>query len=174
MMRRPRLRDTFVLAVAGAFMAGAAHAQPPGGSGHAGGAVALEAVGGYAGFLDESTLHNAVVGGAGRFRVSPRLWTGAELLYMWGPGGEHTWLVMPLVSLDLAQGRVVPYLVAGVGGLRITEIVGTGPYTSWSWAVGGGAGLRLAAGRRAYVAFEGRLGTEPLTRATVAIGWRPW
>jgi hypothetical protein len=172
-MRRHRLLYAVLLAVAGmAVMARAASAQAAGQTSGSGGAVALEAVGGYAGFLDESPDNHLAAGGAGRFRVSSRLWVGGEVLRTWGPDESHDWIIMPFVAFDLTSGRIVPYLVAGVGWLRETQMVGTGPYTSTSWTVGGGGGVRFAFGRRGYVVFEGRLGTEPLTRATVAIGWR--
>jgi hypothetical protein len=169
-MRQNRI--LLALALASALVTAAeASAQATGNNNAAG--VAVEAVGGYAGFLDESTIHRVVAGGGGRFRLSPRVWVGGDVLYLWGPDDEHDWLIMPFVTLDLlSNGRVVPYLVAGGGWLRTTAMVGTGPYTSTSLTVGGGGGLRFGVGPNAYVAVEGRLGTEPLTRATVAVGWR--
>lgn len=166
-------RIVLALALAGVMGTGAqASAQANANGSQSKGAVAIEAVGGYAGFLDESMINRAVAGAAGRVCAGGPVWVGAELLYLSGSGEEHDWLVMPFVTLDLGSGGVVPYLVVGTGWLRSTTLVGTGPYTSTSWSVGGGGGVRVRIGSRAYVAAEGRLGTKPLTRATVAVGWR--
>ena len=135
--------------------------------------VEVKAVGGYGGFIDEEMIDHGVVGGAVRVPLTERLGLEGEVLYLRGPDGDHDWLVMPSVAFDLRRGgTVVPYLVGGVGWLRTTMQVGTGPYTSNSWTGSGGAGVRLNLGQGAFVAFEGRLGSEPLTRATVAFGWR--
>ena len=135
--------------------------------------VEVKAVAGYGGFIDEEMIHHGVFGGAVRVPLTQRLGLEGELLYMRGPNDDHSWMLMPSVTFDLRRGgAVVPYVVGGVGLLRTTEQVGTGPYTSNSWTGSGGAGVRVALGPSAFVAFEGRLGSEPLTRATVAVGWR--
>ena len=47
--------------------------------------AALEFSRGWAGFVDDATIHHAVFGGAARFYVTPRISVGPELVYMVGP-----------------------------------------------------------------------------------------
>jgi hypothetical protein len=135
--------------------------------------VDLELVAGYAGFIDENMLDHGVIGGAVRVWLTPRVATRVELLYMRGPGEDRDWTVVPSLSFDLRrEGRLVPYVVGGAGWLRTTTSVGTGLYSSSSWTVGGGAGVRVGLSARSSMSIEGQLGTEPLTRLTVAFGIR--
>jgi hypothetical protein len=133
----------------------------------------VDAIAGYAGFIDEDMIDHAVVGGAARWLITPRLGLGVEVLFMRGPDDDRDWSVMPLVSWDLrAKGRIVPYVAGGAGWLRTTLGVGTGLYSSSSWTVAGGGGVRIPISPAASLSVEGRIGTEPVARLTAAVGWR--
>jgi hypothetical protein len=131
---------------------------------------------GYAGFIDESWIKRAVIGGAGRVFVSPRVAVGPEFLYLHASGIEHDWTLTGNVSFDLMRESptraFTPYIVAGAGLLSQTTLVGTGPYTSKDGTFSGGAGARIALGKRFFIAPEFRMGFEPEVRVGVAIGWR--
>ena len=108
----------------------------------------MKAVAGYGGFIDEEMIDHGVVGGTIRVPLTERLGLDGEVLYLRGPDGDHDWLVMPSVTFDLRRGgKVVPYLAGGVGWLRTTQEVGTGPYTSDSWTGSGGVGVRIDSGK---------------------------
>jgi hypothetical protein len=132
---------------------------------------------GYAGFIDESWIKRLVIGGAGRVFVSPRVAVGPEFFYLHASGNEHDWTLTGNVSFDLLRESptraFTPYLVAGAGLLSQTTQVGTGPYTSKDATFSGGAGARIALGKRFFIAPEFRMGFEPEVRVGVAIGIRP-
>ncbi len=133
----------------------------------------LDLIVGYAGFIDEEMIDHAVLGGAVSALITPRLGVGVEVLHLRGPGEDRDWCVMPILSWDLASGgRFIPYLVGGAGWLHTTTAVGTGLYSFSSWTGGAGGGLRVALAPTVSLAFEGRIGSEPVTRVTAALGWR--
>lgn len=174
-MVRHRIRVRLAMALAVGCLIGlasAVHAQAAGGRNGQHG-IDLKLVAGYSGFIDEEMIDHGVVGGALRVALTPRVAVEGDVLYMRGPGSDRDWLFMPSVTVDLRTGgMVVPYLVAGAGWLRNTNSVGTGLYTSTSWTASGGGGVRVDVAPGLYVACEVRLGSEPLTQATVALGWR--
>lgn len=146
--------------------------------------ASIEAVTGDAAFIDESWDHRSIGGGAARVGLTPRLAVGPEVLYLRGPGGAHDVTATAAVTFDLVRPsparRVVPFIAAGVGLVRQTRLVGGGPgstrlvpYTSSEGTVSGGVGARIALGRHLFVAPDVRLGWEPETRASIAVGWRP-
>jgi len=165
MFRTIGLATAIVLAVA--VSAAAQSARP---------APILEAHTGYAGFIDEVWIKRAIVGGAGRWFVSPRVAIGPEFLYLHGRNGEHDWTLTGNVSFDFWRESelrpVTPYLIAGGGLLSQTDIVGTGPFTSKDPTFSGGVGARIRLGRRAYIAPEFRMGFEPTVRIGVTVGVR--
>ncbi len=170
-MLRARVVMPFIF---GCLMAlpSAAYAQT-GGNEAAESRTDLRLIGGYSGFIDEEMIHHAVLGAGVRFGLTARVAAEGEVIYMLGPGRDTDWLFMPAVSFDLRRGgAVVPYLVFGAGWLRTTIPVGTGAFSSTSWTAGGGGGVRVNVARDWYVGVDGRLGSEPVTRCTVALGWR--
>jgi hypothetical protein len=134
---------------------------------------ALEATAGWAGFVDDATIHHKVIGGAVRFPISPRVSLTPEVVYMVGPGSDRDWMMTGNVVVDFVpKGRVEPYVLAGAGLIRTTQPTGVGPYTSSEGAFTAGAGTRVWLGRMIYVAPEWRLGWELHQRITVALGVR--
>jgi hypothetical protein len=142
----------------------------------------VEAVVGTSGFVDEVFDYFTSIGGGARFFVSRRIALGGEALWMNGADDTSAQTFTATATFDLVDDarRVVPYIVAGGGYLRQTALVGGGPgsttlepFTSSEGTVSGGAGARIALGRRVFVAPEFRLGFEPTTRFTVMIGFRP-
>ena len=142
----------------------------------------VEFVVGTSGFVDEVFDYFTSIGGGGRLFVSRRIALGGEALWMTGADDTSAQTFTATATFDLADDarRVVPYIVAGGGLLRQTAMVGGGPgsttlqpFTSSEGTVSGGAGVRVALGRRAFLAPEFRFGFEPTTRFTVMVGFRP-
>src|SRR5678816_1462178 len=84
----------------------------------------LEMFAGHAGFLDDSMIPHTVLGGSGRFYLTPRLGVGPEFVYMWGPGSDRDLFLTGNLTWDLLQPRVVnprritPFVVGGGGIFR--------------------------------------------------------
>jgi hypothetical protein len=140
---------------------------------------AVEASVGRAAFVDDTEdLDHALVGGAARFRLTPRLSVGPEIVYMSAPGNDHDLFVMGSVWLDLIAtdpvepDRFVPFLVVGAGLMRHTDGSDYWTYSSTEGALSAGGGLRVAFGRRWYGLLELRGGWEPHVRITAGLGYR--
>lgn len=139
----------------------------------------IEGSAGHAGFVPDSTIDHNYVGGGGRVYITRRIAIGPEVVYMRRPDSEHVWFFTGNATIDLIPERagarrgVVPYIVAGGGFFRLTERVGTGPYTSSEGTAMGGVGARIALGDRFFIAPEVRLAWEPHFRVGVTIGVRP-
>jgi hypothetical protein len=77
-----------------------------------------------------------------------------------GPEGDHQWHLTGNVTVDLRRDarsgshriRVIPYLIAAAGFQRMTDQVGTGPFTSSEGSVSDGIGARVAVSDRFFVA----------------------
>lgn len=129
---------------------------------------------GLGGFLDSPTNYRFVIGGAIRAYVSPRFAIEPEFLYMRENDRLEDLRIQANLVRDFAgNNRVQPYLIGGIGvqhhrarfpGARSPS------FSSNSLTGGGGAGLRIQLGDRFFMSPEFRLGTEPLLRATIAIG----
>jgi hypothetical protein len=136
---------------------------------------ALVGVVGYAGFLDEATIDNAVLGGALLLHVSPRFALEPEFLYMRESASVQSYVVQMNVAWEFgAPTRVRPYLVAGAGLLhQRTEFPGAvdPTFSSNEFTGNGGLGLRIRISDRFVMSPEFRLGWEPLLRATVGLGY---
>lgn len=149
------------------ILAPAAYAQAPR-------TGAVEGIGGYAGFLDESVMHHSVLGGAARVYLLPRVAVGPELVYMKGPGDDRDVVLTGNVTFDFLRGpRVVtPFLVAGAGIFSHSDRFGSQTFSSTEGSFTAGGGVRIPIGQRLYVAPELRIGWEPHYRVSVAVGWR--
>jgi hypothetical protein len=136
-------------------------------------AAAAEALVGHAGFADETTIGHAVVGGAARWYVLPRLAVGPELVYMVGPGDDRDLMLTGNATFDFRRGHVTtPFLVAGGGLFRHSDRFGGVAFSSTEGSFTAGGGMRLPLGARLYVAPEIRLGWETHYRVSVSAGWR--
>ncbi len=141
----------------------AARAQRTIVEGHAGGAA----------FLDESPIEHGVAGGGARVFVLPRLAIGLEVTYMRGPGQDRDWFLMAHASIDLRSRhgrRVIPYVVAGGGVMRHSNVYGTRAFSVRAGAVTLGLGTRIMVSERWFIAPEGRIGWEPHWRLGVSVG----
>jgi hypothetical protein len=139
--------------------------------------AAVEAIGGYAAFVDESFIDHAVFGAASRFSLSPRVSIGPEIVYMRGPGFDRDLFVTGNLTFDVLRpaggvrrGIVQPFLVAGGGLMRHSDRFGASTFTSAEGAVTGGGGARVWLTDRVYALGEFRLGWEPHYRATGGVG----
>ncbi len=146
--------------------------------------ASVEAVTGHAGFVDDVWDHRVMIGGLVRFRLTPKLAVGPEVVYLAGRNGYHDLTVTGSMTYDLVGGRiprrVVPFLVVGAGWIRQSSLVGGGPgstrlvpFSSSEGTVSGGLGARIGIGRNLFIAPDARVGWEPETRLTVTVGWRP-
>jgi hypothetical protein len=168
-----RRQETVTMVLCGLLTAGTALAQerPP---------AIVEAVTGWAGFIDENWMDRTIVGAAGRIFLAPRIAVGPEFAYLQGAADEHDWMLTGNVTIDLIaegrttlQRRVVPFLAIGGGYLRQTTQVGTGPFSSSEGTVSGGLGVRLALSRSFFIAPDVRVGWEPEMRIALTLGVRP-
>ena len=143
--------------------------------------TAVEAVGGYAGFIDESLVDHAVFGASGRIHLTPRISIGPEVVFMRGPGFDRDLFLTGNLTVDLLvppvdarRGTVNPFLVLGGGLMRHSNRFGSTTFTSSEGAVTGGGGVRAWITDRVYALGEFRLGWEPHYRVTGGVGvvWR--
>lgn len=133
---------------------------------------------GWAGFVDENTLHHLVAGGSLRVYLTTRLSVEPELIYMRGPGFDRDLVFTPNVAFDFARSkRVRPYVIGGVGLLWHRDGFRTAPgrttfFSGHEGTFGGGIGLKVLLTDRLFVSPEVRLGWEPFMRSTISVGYR--
>ncbi len=140
---------------------------------------AVEAIGGWAGFVDDATIDEALVAGGVRWYVTSRVSVGPEVTYMIGPRTIRDLLITGNVVFDLVAPRagttpraVTPYVVAGAGLFRHSQKFGTETFRSNEGGLTGGGGARIRVNNRVYVAPELRLGWELHARAAATLGLR--
>ncbi len=142
-------------------------------------AAIVEAVAGWAGFVDEDWIDRAMIGVGGRMFVTERIAAGAEFVFLSGSNDEYDWTLTGNATIDLVHDmgptprRIVPYAVMGGGYLRQVTRIGQRRFTSGEGTVSGGAGMRLGLGQRVFIAPEIRVGYEPELRFGIAVGFRP-
>lgn len=165
------MRRSFIFALALLVAAPAAAQQPAQATG------AAEFVAGYAGFLDESAIGHAIVGGSVRYYLSPRVSVGPEIVYMRGPGFDRDLFLTGNLTVDFLvrppgsrAGSVSPFLVAGGGLMSHSDRFGPTTYTSYEGAFTGGGGARVWLTDRVYAIGEARIGWEPHTRISGGAG----
>jgi hypothetical protein len=115
-------------------------------------------------YIDEPW--QSVWGASVRLRVYKRL--SLEPEFAFSPGSPYQqWTFVPNLVLDLGQPgrRVTPYVIGGVGYVHKVEFRYESGGTAWN----GGIGVRIRAGRRAFVAPEFRFGI--ITRVVVSAGY---
>ena len=133
----------------------------------------IEGTLGHAAFLDEDPIDHFVSGGAFRYRLSPRVSVGPEVIYMVGPGQDRNLFLTGNLWFHFteprADRRATPYFVLGGGLMRHrSEFI---DFVAYEGAVTGGIGVRIALNERWYIAPEARLGWEPHTRLSANVGY---
>lgn len=134
-------------------------------------AVDVRATFGSAGFVDDSSQGHRSVGGSARFYVTRRFAIEPEIEYMRLNRNHRDWLFLPNVSFDFRslEKRIIPYVIGGVGYLRISDGVPR-LFTVGSWVAEGGGGAKIYLNRGVFLAPEVRIGSELYGRATISIG----
>ncbi|MCC6537747.1 MAG: hypothetical protein IT162_09375 [Bryobacterales bacterium] len=132
--------------------------------------VQLSGALGYATFIDESNQSHLLTGGAARFYFTRRNAIEAEVLYLYKDRADKDLVLGANYVRDLgsARGNAVPYFVGGVG-----YVWGIRPrFTETSPTISAGFGVRyFPRGGRMFVSPEVRLGSEPILRLQVNVGW---
>lgn len=137
-----------------------------------------ESFGGWAGFVDNATKNHWVIGGGGRYYITPRMAVGPEVAYMSGPGSERNLMLTGNMTFDIfvpisaAMRRANPFVVVGGGLFQHRQRFQSGEFTSTEGAFTGGGGVRFWLTDRVYVAPELRIGWELHIRSTLAVGIR--
>ena len=111
----------------------------------------MEGTVGWAGFVDDATIHHTRLRRRRAYLPHPRISVGPEFAYMVGPDADRDIFVLGSMWIDLlapAAGRpVVPYVVFGGGFMSHRDELGRGPYP-WkyegSFTAGGGSGCGSA------------------------------
>jgi len=140
-------------------------------------APVIEVAAGWLSFPDDGIVREALVAGAARWYVSPRLGIGPEISYISGRNHSHviatgnlTWDILPRSSGGARP--VTPFLVAGGGLYQTREQFPVGPYTSGEGAFTAGGGVRARAGNRVTVGVDARIGWELHLRINGLVGVR--
>jgi hypothetical protein len=136
------------------------------------GQVEVRGITGYSSFLDESSQHHFVAGGATQVYLTRRLSVGPEALFMYRNEFDKDLTVSANVAWDfLGRSRVQPYVAGHVGVLRHYGGFPGRSFTSSSPEFGIGVGVKIALTRRLYLVPDFRMGLEPFVRATVGISY---
>lgn len=133
--------------------------------------------------FDDQPYPHFVAGAAARIRIAGNWSIEPEFNYMRRSSNDHDYVVQPNVVYEFNShgGRVVPYLIGGVGVIRHESVFRESDFvtgapvtfdTSYTtWSASAGAGLKVFLSKRLFVAPEARLGREPTARATVSVGY---
>lgn len=135
-------------------------------------ALTLLASGGYVAFADDGRLDH-VMGGAGvERRWTSRLALAGEVSYMVGPGADRDLLVAAVLRAGILRwdGPVVPYGLVTGGVLAHADRVFGQRYVDVGMLLQVGGGVRIAGGRRWFLAPEFAIGGPPHVRATLTLG----
>ena len=140
-------------------------------------APSLDFAAGWVGFADDGVVSEGMIGGAGRFYLSPRVAIGPELLYISGENHSHTVLTGNLTFDFIAPvagrpARVTPFLVVGGGMFQTRESFFGDDFTHTEGAFTGGGGVRATVGDRVTVGVDARLGWETHFRVNGVVGVR--
>ena len=138
---------------------------------------ALDLAAGWVGFGDDGIVSEGMVGGAGRFYLTPRLAVGPELLYISGDNHSHLVLTGNLTFdvLSPKAGRapaVTPFLVVGGGMFQTRESFFNEDFTHTEGAFTAGGGVRAAVSDRVTVGVDARMGWEAHFRINGIVGVR--
>jgi hypothetical protein len=121
---------------------------------------------GWTGFLDDGVENHAVAGGSVRYYFTPRLSIEPALMYM-NSEGHSDFTLVPNLAFDFGQGRVVPYVIGGLGWIRSDFR----RFETDDVFFSGGVGVKLFLTDRVYFAPEWRAGWEPHLSFTGTFGF---
>jgi hypothetical protein len=128
---------------------------------------------GWVGFADDGIVSEALVGGAARFYISPRLGVGPEVVYLAGPNHSHLVVTGDLTFDFLSPDHgVTPFLIVGGGLFQTYESFPSGGFTSNEGAFTFGGGVRASLTDRVMLGVEARIGWETHIRLNGTIGVR--
>jgi len=138
---------------------------------------ALDLSAGWVGFGDDGVVSEGMIGGAGRFYLSPRIAIGPEVLYISGEDHSHTVLTGNLTFDFIAPtagrpARVTPFLVVGGGMFQTRESFFGEDSTHTEGAFTAGGGVRAAVGDRVTLGVDARIGWEAHLRIAGVVGVR--
>jgi hypothetical protein len=137
-------------------------------------AVAVEATGGWAGFVDDATIEQAVFGASARVPLTRRLSIGPEIVHMIGEHTDRNTFVLGSLWIDVGPtpetARLVPYVVVGLGYMHHSHRVPSGRFTSGEGSFTAGGGARVHVTPRVYVGGDARIGWELHLRTTAHVG----
>lgn len=128
--------------------------------------------GGYAGFLDDAVISHGAVGAGIEWVLTPRIAVGPEVLYMVGPRSDRDVFMLGVARFGIRpfSTAVAPFVVAGGGLMRHSNQFGGRSFSSTEGAFIVGAGVKVRATDRVFVAPEVTVGWEPHMRASVTVG----
>lgn len=121
---------------------------------------AIDAAGGWVGFADDGIVSEALIGGAARWHLRPRLSIGPEVVYIGGDNHSHL-VVTGNLTFDFRPGQAVqPFLVVGGGMFQTHEEFFDDAFTSREGAFTAGGGVRGRVSDRVSVGIDARIGWE--------------
>ena len=165
-MRYAILSIFTVLALLGQGTAGYAQEAPS--------RLAVDVSGGYSAFVDETPVGHFTLGGGVRWRLTPKVSVGPEIVFMRGPGDDRDVFLTGKAIVDFMPDRPVsPYFVADAGAMLHGDRFLSGSYWSREGAVSAGGGVRIDVSPRLSIAPEFRIGWEPHMRVGALVTWRP-
>lgn len=131
-----------------------------------------------------NNFRHTIVAGAVRVYITRRFSIEPEVMYMQRGEHDRDWVFTPHVAFDLlgSSGRVVPYLIAGVGvehhqdQFTFVDVFNGNRIVTRRVSANGvsgnfGGGVKLFLTDRLFVAPDVRVGHEPSFRATVSVGY---
>lgn len=137
-------------------------------------AIVVEGTAGWAGFVDDDTVHHRVLGLGARVPIGRRLSIGPEVVYMIGPRDDRDLFVLGTLWVDLGgsseTARVVPYVVAGGGYMQHSDRFARGTFRSGEGSFTAGLGGRVHLSDRVYAGADVRIGWELHLRTTAHLG----
>lgn len=137
----------------------------------------VEFAAGWVGFADDGIVSEALVGGAARVYLLPRISVGPEIVYIAGTSHSHLTVTGNVIwdvvhSMSARRPRLIPFLVAGGGFFQTHESFPSGAFTSTEGAFTAGGGVRGLIGNRLTVGIDARVGWELHLRIGGLIGVR--
>lgn len=133
---------------------------------------ALLLTGGYAAFADDGRIDHGAGGAGVEWRVRSHLACGVDLTYMVGPGADRDLFIAAALRVGVVRWdrAVVPYGVLHAGAMAHRDRLYGMRQSDVGMVLQVGGGVRIAAGRRVFIAPEFAIGAPPHIRATLTVG----